>query len=254
MKTFDSHAKKRISYILVTKNRAEYLDKALFNYGSLIKPEDELILIDGASTDDTNKIIEKHKNIIDIFVSEPDMSGMHAQNKAILLSSGKYVKLITDDDMFYEEGMEKAINILENNPEIDLLICGGIKERNGKKKAFAVPSNIDYGNTPDDIVRYGAPGTGHVVRKSLFAKVGLTAPTINADMEFAMRSIALGCVVRFAPVHLFYHEIFDHSVIVKNKKIHQKETTRLIKKYCKFSTYVKYKINLFFGRNPKNYI
>lgn len=254
MYSFDSHAKKRISFILVTKNRAGYLDEALLRYKDLIKKQDELVLIDGASSDDTKKVVEKHKDIVDIFISEPDTSGMHAQNKAILLSCGKYVKLITDDDLFFGEGLEKAISILEKNPEIDLLICGGTKERRGRKKEFSVPLDVDYGNDPLDIVRYGAPGTAHIVRKSVFAKVGLIAPVINADMEFAMRCIAKGRVVRFFESHLFLHEIFDHSVIVKYRKKHQIETANLIKKYCNFLTYVKYRINLFLGRNPKHYI
>ena len=42
----------RVSYIITTRNRASFLDKALENVREFITPEDELIITDGGSTDD----------------------------------------------------------------------------------------------------------------------------------------------------------------------------------------------------------
>ena len=241
MNMFDFYSKKRISYVLTTKNRAKFLDHTLKGCRDLVTFEDELIVIDGASTDNTKEIVEKYRDIVNIFVSEPDFNGMHAQNKAILLSSGKYFKTLNDDDTVHKEGMIKAIEFLEKNPEIDLLVCGGVKVRNGKSKRFFVDPNVNYGAKPEDIVLYGAPGIGQIVRRSVFAKVGLVAQTINADMEFAMRCIAHGCTVRFEPIDLFYHEIFDYSTIIKYRKKHMEETFRHIKQYCGEDFLKKYK-------------
>ena len=45
--TFEAYASKRVSFIIMTKNRAEHLQKTLELHRELIKPDDELIIIDG---------------------------------------------------------------------------------------------------------------------------------------------------------------------------------------------------------------
>jgi len=96
--TFESYCTKRISYIFSTKNRAAFLEKALDNCRKFLEPEDELIVIDGASQDNTREVVKKNADIIDVFVSEPDLSGAHASNKAFLLARGRYIKPLPDDD------------------------------------------------------------------------------------------------------------------------------------------------------------
>ena len=45
----------RVTYIIATRNRASHLDRALDNVAEYLAPEDELILIDGQSTDPQSK-------------------------------------------------------------------------------------------------------------------------------------------------------------------------------------------------------
>ena len=52
---------KRVSYLISTKNRAEYLDRTLQNVREFITPQDELIIMDGGSTDNTTEIIQKEQ-------------------------------------------------------------------------------------------------------------------------------------------------------------------------------------------------
>lgn len=247
-KTFDSNSKKRVSYILVTKNRAKFLDQALFRYRDFVKPQDELIVVDGASTDETADIVKKYEDIVDIFISEPDKHGGEAANKGFLLARGKYVKQISDDDIFYSDGIDKAVEIMEKNPKIGLLLCGGIKEYNGRKRAVCLPRGINYGKKPEDLFIYkgGDSGVGHLIRRSALAKAGLYGFNSNADKELVLRFMGNGCTVRFARINLYHHFLFDHSVIMKNGTAHKKDTIRLAKKYCSKSFYIKYRINNFF--------
>ena len=53
--------------------------------------------------------IKENSDIGEKFVSEEDISEGHAVNKGVLLASGKYIKLLTDDDYFYREAIEKAV-------------------------------------------------------------------------------------------------------------------------------------------------
>src|SRR3990167_5899291 len=126
LNSFDKFSTKRVSYIFSTKNRPVLFEKSLRRIRSIVKPEDELIVIDCSTNEQTLTIIKKYKRFIDKYIHETDMSPGQGNNKGILVSKGKYIKLITDDDIFFSTAMEKAINIMEKNPKIDILECGGI--------------------------------------------------------------------------------------------------------------------------------
>jgi len=241
---FDSHPPKRISFVLVTKNRAPYLAHALERMRKLVTKEDEFILIDGGSTDGTRDTISRYQDIIDVVVSEPDTDATNAVNKGILLARGKYIKHLSDDDTFYPEAIEQSVRIMEEHPEIDLLLCGGTKERNGKVWDYSVPPGVNYGKSVEDVFRYkGASGVGQFIQRSSLARLGVLIPTgVNTDTEFVAELIVRGAVVRFCRINSYHHIIYDHSLTVRDKRGHGEDTKRLVKKYCSQWFYFKYRL------------
>ena len=63
----DTVYRPRVSYIMATKNHGEQLRKALDNVREFIQPADELVIVDGGSTDCTAAVIEENRDIITIF-------------------------------------------------------------------------------------------------------------------------------------------------------------------------------------------
>ncbi|MDP3880116.1 MAG: glycosyltransferase, partial [Dehalococcoidales bacterium] len=149
--TLEGYASKRVSFIVATRNRAEYLMQALERSRTLVTPEDELIIIDGGSTDNTAEVVRKYSDIVDIFISEPDKGPGHAFSKGMLLARGKYLKQLPDDDIVHPSAMEQSIRVMEEHPEIDLLVCGGTREIGGKVKPVWLPPGTNYGYSPRDI-------------------------------------------------------------------------------------------------------
>jgi len=214
-KTFEATASKRVSFIITTKNRADFLKETLEKHRSLFHPEDELIIIDGFSTDSTAEVVRQYADMVDIFVSEPDCSAAHALNKGILLARGKYVKQLPDDDVIYPDAMEQAIGVLEIHPEVDMMVCGGTRVIGDRSSNVYLPPGYHYGDSVMTVFDHGACGTGFIFRRSAFSLIGLLHPTnAVADQEIVLRSITRGANVKFCRINLFYHRIFGHSVSV----------------------------------------
>ena len=64
----------------------------------------EWIVVDGASTDGTLDILEKYKDRIDVFVSEPDTGIFNAMNKGIRLAHGEFLNFMNGGDEFAKIG------------------------------------------------------------------------------------------------------------------------------------------------------
>ncbi len=209
---------KRVSYILITKNKASYLDKALDNIREFITPDDELIVMDGGSTDNTAEVIKKNADIVTIFESEKDYGGAHALNKGILKCRGRYIVNLTDDDYFFPVGIKKAIQLMEREPEIDALLCGGENYRFEKSTGKIELINYQYlppSKTLSSDIRnciYYTSAGFFILRKRIIARVGLFDNTVQvADTEYSSRLILNKANFKYFNVKMYRHVNFPHS-------------------------------------------
>jgi len=115
-----------ISIIIPSYNTAKYIEETFdsIKNQTLIKKA-EIIFVNDGSTDDTLLIFEKIKSdnqsirikIIDKKNSGPSSARNFGANVAI----GKYIVFIDADDKIDPKYLEKSINILENNPKIEIV-------------------------------------------------------------------------------------------------------------------------------------
>ena len=240
---------KRVSFIVNTKNRAGFLDEALGRARKLVTPDDELIVVDGASTDNTLEVVNRYQDLIDIFISEPDISGSHALNKGILLANGKYIRPLADDDVTYPEAMEQVIKIMDENPDIDVLVCGGEKLKNNRLRMVYVPPGVQYGEDLEKSFNYTACGAGFVIRRLALAKVGYLVPVgLAADREFITQLISKKAKVKFCRIKLFHHPIYDHSMMKANTRLHEEDSRRIIKEHSSRVFYLRFRLRELYNR------
>ena len=106
-----------ISVITVCFNNAVTLERALNSVIIQDWPNVEYIVIDGASTDGSVKILDCFKSKLDHLVSEPDEGIYDAMNKGLKLASGGIVCFLNADDQYASSGVlsKVAFQMLEHN-------------------------------------------------------------------------------------------------------------------------------------------
>jgi glycosyltransferase involved in cell wall biosynthesis len=120
----------RLSIVIATKDRAEYLDRALASFGKQIgAPPFEVIVVDNGSTDATAQVVERAKKVCPFevdYVFEERPNRAAARNRGIAVARGHLV-LFCDDDVYAPPGFLAAheaahtsSNLVVNGPILNV--------------------------------------------------------------------------------------------------------------------------------------
>ena len=122
---------KKVSVILPIYNASTYLKECIDSLINQTYSNIEIIAINDGSTDESVKIIEqymKKDNRIKLYNNEKNMKLIYTLNKGLSLSSGDYIARMDSDDICRLNRIEKQVEFMEKNKDIQL--CGS------KIKAF----------------------------------------------------------------------------------------------------------------------
>lgn len=182
-----------LSYVLTTFNKLNYLKEVMRHLLDNVKNDEEIIVIDGASTDGSTAYLQDlfRQKKIHQFISEPDKGEAHGFNKGIMMAKGELIKILTDDDAYYYPGIEKCKQYMLKNPTTCAI---------GTEIATAYLSNIKKVNFANDITkiaqlwqagklgRFPFIGIGLMIRKSKLPLIGLLNTTcMLVDCEYSLR-------------------------------------------------------------------
>jgi glycosyltransferase involved in cell wall biosynthesis len=181
----------RISVITVVFNNKEHITGAIGSVLSQDYPSIEYVIVDGGSTDGTIDAIEKYRDKISVFISEPDDGIYSAMNKGLKLSTCEVIGILNSDDFYpTDDVLTEVAKVFEQNPDVDMVL-GNVD--------FVSPDNIDspvrfYSsfNFAPWKMRFGFmpahPAT--FIRRTAYEKVGQYKENykIAADFEFFVRA------------------------------------------------------------------
>ena len=119
-----NHPKPTFSIITVTYNAEKVLEETIQSVIAQTYRNVEYIIVDGASKDNTLKIIEKYQEHISIMVSEPDKGLYDAMNKSIRMATGNYLCFLNAGDKLHEKGTLQRIAETLNDKELPDVIYG----------------------------------------------------------------------------------------------------------------------------------
>ena len=126
------------SIITPSYNQAQFLIQTMTSVLEQ-KPDVNYQVIDGGSTDESTEIIEKHKNQLDYWGSEPDNGQSHAINKGLKRAKGDFINWLNSDD-YYEAN---ALATIEENLTPDLTGIGA------KSRLFNSAGTLSYSRGTD---------------------------------------------------------------------------------------------------------
>jgi len=114
-----------ISVVIPTHNRCELLESAINSVLNQTYNNFELIIIDDASKDSTEKYIKclNFDNLIYI-KNNYSVGGSEARNIGIRRSKGRFIAFLDDDDEWLPNKLKKQIELFKNDSELGLVYTG----------------------------------------------------------------------------------------------------------------------------------
>lgn len=218
----------KITIITVAYNAQNTIEDTLLSVFNQNFKNIEYIVIDGASKDNTVKIISKYLKKIDYFITEPDAGMYDAINKGIKISTGDIIGILNADDIFTNNNIVNEINnTFTTNNNIDAIIADIAFVKNNKITRILSsikwkPKYFNFGIMPAHPTFY--------CKRNVFESYGLyrTDFEIAADFELMLRFILINKIFyKYIPTIMVYMKSGGkstrgfYSIFTINKEINR---------------------------------
>lgn len=189
-----------VSIVIPTFNSEKFIEECILSILNQKYDNIEIIIIDGMSTDNTLKILEKYSDFIKILISEKDSGIYDAINKGINRCQGSLIKILNSDDALTNNSLNRALKVYSKNAKKfknEFLIMSRIERINLVGKEIAI-----WGRFNNVLFFENLLHPSWYVPREIYQKFGLYSLKykIASDYEYFMR-------LRKAKVKLFKSKI-----------------------------------------------
>jgi len=135
-----------------------------------------------------------------------DAPGMTAALRLAFASAeADIVRNCADDDDYNLPDSVRAVEVMEADPSIDVMVTGGVRTNAG---AICVPKGARYGEALSSVAHYGACGSGLFMRSEAVRKYGLLDYDGRLiDNFIVLKAIESGATVRFCRLDTYRHHM-----------------------------------------------
>lgn len=187
-----------VSVIIPTYNRADLVGRAIQSVLNQTYQDFEIIIIDDASTDNTDKImILLNDKKIKYIKNKKNVGGSESRNIGIKNAKGKYIAFLDSDDEWMPTKLEKQLRkINESSVFAKIIYAGYWVVKNDILELGQIPSR--KGNIHKDLLYqdYVSPTSTIFLKKNCFEKAGYFNPVLNARQDYDMW-LRLSCHYNF---------------------------------------------------------
>ena len=121
-----SAARPRVSIIIPTYNRANFLGDAVASALGQDYQDIEVIVIDDGSTDETKDVLATFRDRRLVCVRQDNAGRSRARNRAIAMARGEYITFLDSDDYYLPSKVGTQVAFLDANPEYGMAYMSGL--------------------------------------------------------------------------------------------------------------------------------
>lgn len=111
----------RVSVIIPTYNRAQYILEAVESVLSQDYPNFEVIVVDDGSTDHTAEIIGTVNDSRLRYIKQPNQGRSSARNRALTTANGDFITFLDSDDLYMPGKIALQVEYLLKHPETGMI-------------------------------------------------------------------------------------------------------------------------------------
>lgn len=133
-----SNNRMKISVIIPVYNAESYLPRCIDNILGQTYQDFELLLIDDGSTDSSSSMCENyasHDSRVRVFHKQNE-GVSRARNYGLELAKGEWIWFVDSDDYAELDALQRFVNVLKVNPDIDIYKFGFVIEGDTRKLTF----------------------------------------------------------------------------------------------------------------------
>ncbi|MBE9571084.1 MAG: glycosyltransferase, partial [Proteobacteria bacterium] len=127
----------KVSVIIPTYNRADFLPHCLESVLNQTYPNLEIIVVNDGSTDNTDDVVKPYLQHI-LYIKKENGGKASAVNFALQKVTGKYVWIFDDDDIALPRKLEMDVRRFQKNPDVGVMHSRGYIFDNSTGKIFSV--------------------------------------------------------------------------------------------------------------------
>jgi glycosyltransferase involved in cell wall biosynthesis len=191
-----------VSIVIPTHNRAELLSELLSSIRDQSHRPVEVVVVDDASTDHTDQVIECFAKEIcgdtGIVVTGSIMrknGAQAARNKGIRLARGEALMFVDSDDILAERGLADLVSALAKRPRVQFAY-GKVQVSGMDIASDPLGENIGraFGNTANDLIDCHWHTMGALYRRECVKEIGMWNESLmcSQDWEYQVRAKLFG--------------------------------------------------------------
>lgn len=225
-----------ISVIMSVYNGEAYLEEAIESIINQTFKNWELIVINDCSTDSTPEILSSLSNKderIKVHTNEVNLRLPTSLNKAISLSSGKYIARMDADDISLPNRLEKQYRFMEENSDVALSSCRFMTVKNGVYMSGGAGGRCDHSAlsamllVANPILHPGVIAKAEVMKSFNYD----TTLTCTEDLELWTRMVMEGQKIEILPECLLIYRLHDKQITSTTLERQHTEVLKIQRKY-----------------------
>ena len=176
----------KFSIVTPSYNQAEFIADTLKSVQAQSYTDVEHIVIDGGSSDETDKVVRKFRNDLKVYLSEKDDGQTDAINKGFRYADGDIYAYLNSDDYYLGHTLEVVAKAFQENPDIDIIYgdCVFVDREGQFLRYFSEISDFDKDRLLSNTNHIMQPAT--FWRRSVFDKFGPFDKTLHFGFDWAL--------------------------------------------------------------------